>query len=70
MEAGKAAGAAIAAERPPEEKGEAVKDERLSLWQRIKRQLLVWLLVGPTAEVSTSVEGHLSDLLWQVPVLT
>ncbi|CAL8466201.1 g5737 [Coccomyxa elongata] len=60
MEAGKAPEAVAAAERPPEEKKEAVEDERLSLWQRIKRRLLVWMLVGPTAEEYTGNVGSRS----------
>ncbi|BDA51088.1 probable lipase at N-terminal half [Coccomyxa sp. Obi] len=50
MEAGKAPEAVAAAEKPPEENEEVEEEEQLSLWQRIKRRLLVWLLVGPTAE--------------------
>lgn len=52
MEAGKAPEAVAAEGTPHEEKMEAEKEEQRSLWQRIKRRLLVWLLVGPTTEVS------------------
>ncbi len=43
-----------AVEKPAEaevEPVEAERRERRSLWQRIRRRLLVWLVVGPTREV-------------------
>ena len=54
-EAGKVPEAVAAEGTPPEEKMEAEKKEQLSLWQRLKRRLLVWLLVGPTAEVTHAI---------------
>ena len=50
--AGKAAGGVRAeGESASKAAGEGKEQEAASTWQRIKRQLLIWMIAGPTREV-------------------